>query len=130
MKILVGYDGSKVSNELLKTAHEHAAAFKADVHVLTSTPHTPEVHPKEIERMNQELEDIKQGFEAEGLNCETKLMIRSLTPGEDLIAYMRGHDIDQIIIGVKKRSKLGKFLMGSTAQFIIIEAPNNVLIVK
>ena len=130
MKILVGYDGSKAGNELLKTAHEHAAAFKAEVHVLMSTPHTPEVHPKEIDQMNKALEDVKKGFEVEGLKCETKLMIRSLTPGEDLIAYMTTHDIDQVIIGVKKRSKLGKFLLGSTSQFIILEAPNNVLIVK
>ncbi len=130
MKILVGYDGSKAGNELLKTAHEHAAAFKAEVHVLTTTPHTPEVHPDEIDRMNKELEDVKKGFEAVGLTCVTSLMIRSLTPGEDLIAYMNDHDIDQIIIGVKKRSKLGKFLLGSTTQFIILEAPNNVLIVK
>ncbi len=130
MKILVGFEGSKASNELLKTAHKHAEAFGAEVHILASTPHSPEVNSKEVERINNDLAGIKTGFTDKGLNCITKLIIRSLTPGEDLITYMNDHDIDEVIIGVKKRSKLGKFLLGSTAQFIILEAPCNVLIVK
>jgi nucleotide-binding universal stress UspA family protein len=31
MKILVGYDGSKVADDVIKLAHKHAKAFKADV---------------------------------------------------------------------------------------------------
>jgi nucleotide-binding universal stress UspA family protein len=31
MKILVGYDGSKVADDVIKLAHDHAKAFKADV---------------------------------------------------------------------------------------------------
>ena len=35
MKILVGYDGSKVAEDALKLAQKHARVFKADIHLLT-----------------------------------------------------------------------------------------------
>jgi nucleotide-binding universal stress UspA family protein len=35
-----------------------------------------------------------------------------------------------IIVGIRRRSKVGKLLMGSTAQYIILKAPCPVLTVK
>jgi len=36
MKILVGYDGSKVAKDSLKLAQKHARVFNADIHLMTS----------------------------------------------------------------------------------------------
>ncbi|MBT8339036.1 MAG: universal stress protein [Desulfatitalea sp.] len=130
MKILVGYDGAKHSGELIDTAVKHANAFKANVHILISTPYSPEVTPEKIEQTEKDLDRIKRRFKTEDLHCEIKVLSGSMTPAEDLVAYAIDHDIDEIIIGVKKRSKIGKFIMGSTAQYIIMEAPCNVLIAK
>jgi len=38
--------------------------------------------------------------------------------------------VDEIIVGVKRRSKVGKLLMGSTAQYVILQAPCPVVTVK
>jgi nucleotide-binding universal stress UspA family protein len=38
--------------------------------------------------------------------------------------------VDEIIIGIEKRSKVGKLLFGSNAQYIILEAPCPVVSVK
>ena len=51
-------------------------------------------------------------------------------PGEDLVRFANENEIDQIIIGVKNRSKVGKLLLGSNAHYIIMEAPCPVLAVK
>ena len=66
----------------------------------------------------------------EGIPCETHLGIRSLSQGEDLVNLTRDHKIDEIVIGVKKRSRVGKLLMGSTAQFIILNCECPVVLVK
>ncbi len=50
--------------------------------------------------------------------------------GEDLVRFAKDNDIDEIIIGVKRRSKVGKLVFGSTAQYVILKAPCPVLAVK
>ncbi len=56
--------------------------------------------------------------------------MRGLEAGEDLVRLAREEEIDEIYIGVKKRSKVGKFIFGSTAQYVILEAPCPVVTVK
>jgi len=38
--------------------------------------------------------------------------------------------IGEIIIGVRKRSKVGKLLLGSTAQYVVLHAPCPVITIK
>ncbi|MBW2582853.1 MAG: universal stress protein, partial [Deltaproteobacteria bacterium] len=52
------------------------------------------------------------------------------SPGEHLVYYAKDNNIDEIIIGVRRRSKVGKMVFGSTAQYVILEAPCPVLAVK
>jgi nucleotide-binding universal stress UspA family protein len=130
MKIAVGFDGSELSKVALKMAEAHARVFNAEIHVFTLTPHSPELNAPEIAAAEDKLKDIKMHLNKEGIPCETHLVIRSLTQGEDLVNLTRVHKIDEIIIGVKKRSRVGKFLMGSTAQFIILNCECPVVVVK
>jgi nucleotide-binding universal stress UspA family protein len=53
-----------------------------------------------------------------------------MTPGEDLVDFAKEQAVDEIIIGIKRRSKVGKLLFGSNAQYIIIKAPCPVVTVK
>jgi len=53
-----------------------------------------------------------------------------LTPGEDLVAIAKKNDVEEIIIGVKRRSKVGKMLFGSNAQYVILNAHCAVVAVK
>jgi nucleotide-binding universal stress UspA family protein len=130
MKIAVGFDGSELSEAALKMAENHARVFNAEIHVFTLTPHSPELNAPEVETAEARLKDIKARLNKGGIPCETYLVIRSLTQGEDLVNLTRVHKIDEIIIGVKKRSRVGKFLMGSTAQFIILNCDCPVVVVK
>ena len=130
MKILVGYNDSKVTENVLKLAHKHALAFKADVVIVTSLEQSAALKKEDIDKAESKLENLKKPFTADDIVCETHTSVSYQSPGEDLVRFAKDNDIDEIIIGVKRRSKVGKLVFGSTAQYVILKAPCPVLAVK
>ena len=130
MKILVGYDGTNSAKEALDLAKSHAKVFGASVEVVTSMQKGTESDRKDIEQAERGLEYAKSLLEEDGIACNTHLLIRGLTAGEDLVEFANENQIDQIVVGVKRRSKVGKLLMGSTAQYVILQAECPVITVK
>lgn len=130
MKILVGYDGSAVSKEALDLAGKHAKAFGAAVYLLTSLTRSHELQLEDIQKAERELEDIRKQFTAQGIACETHAIVSALSPGENLVEFATENEIDEIVIGVRRRSKVGKLLFGSNAQYVILQAECPVLAVK
>ena len=128
MKILVGYDGSDTSNKALDLAKEHAKAFNAKIYILHSK--LTDLPQKEHEKDRQDLEKVKSSLEKENISCETFLTIMNMMPGEHLVNFAEENEIDEIIVGVKKRSKVGKLILGSTAQYVILKASCPVATVK
>ena len=130
MKILVGYDGSNSAKDALVLAKKHAAAFNAEVVIVSSLTGGSATHAVEVEHATEDLEFAKKTFDDDGIPCTSKLLVRGMTPGEDIVDYAKEKAIDEIIIGIKRRSKVGKLLFGSNAQYIIIKAPCPVVTVK
>ncbi|NNF99016.1 MAG: universal stress protein [Desulfobacteraceae bacterium] len=130
MQILVGYDGSNSSKAAVGLAVKHAKAFSGTVHLAASLIKGTENELEEIANAENELEEVKKTFDAEGVACETHLLIRGMTPGEDLVEFAREKGIEEIIMGVKRRSKVGKMVFGSTAQFVILNADCPVVTIK
>ena len=130
MRILVGYDGSTSAKEALKLARKHALAFKGSVDIVTSMEKGTEQEQQAIEDAERGLEWAKTMFTDKGLDCRTHLLIRGLAPGEDILEFAKESNVDEIIVGVKRRSKVGKLLMGSTAQYVILQAKCPVVTVK
>lgn len=130
MKILVGYEASRVADEALKLAHKHAKAYGADLFIMTSLEQSPALKKEDIDKAESRLEKIKKPFIAEDISCETRATVSYQTPGEDLVNFAKENDVDEIIIGVKRRSKVGKLVFGSNAQYVILEAPCPVVSVK
>ena len=130
MKILVGYDGTNSAKEALNLAKIHAKAFGASVEVVSSMQKGTESERNDIEQAERGLEYAKSLFEEDGIACNTHLLIRGLSAGEDLVEFANENDISEIVVGVKRRSKVGKLLMGSTAQYVILQAGCPVVTVK
>ena len=130
MKFLVGYEDSKVAEAALKLALNHARAFGADIFIVTSLEQSHELQINDIEAVENKLEDLKRTYKIDDLHCETHAVVSQLTPGENLVEFSQDNNIDQIFIGVKKRSKVNKLVFGSNAQYIILEAPCPVVTVK
>ena len=130
MRILVGYDGSNSGKEALDLAKNHAIAFKGEIDVITSMLKGTEKEREDIDQAKRGLEYAEALFKENNIPCKTHLLIRGLTSGEDLVEFAKENSIDEIIVGVKRRSKIGKLLMGSTAQYVILNAHCPVVTVK
>jgi nucleotide-binding universal stress UspA family protein len=130
MKILVGYDGSNSGKEALDLAKNHAMAFKGEVDVITSMVKGTERERQDMDQAKRGLEYTEAFFKENNIPCKTHLLIRGLSSGEDLVEFAQENNIDEIIVGVKRRSKVGKLLMGSTAQYVILNAHCPVVTVK
>lgn len=130
MNILVGLDSSKIADDVIKLANKHAKAFKANVYIVTSLEQGPDLKKEDIDKAESKLEKIENSFKEDDIPCEAQSSVSFQSPGEDLVRFARDNDVDEIIIGVKRRSKVGKLVFGSTAQHIILKAPCPVVSVK
>jgi nucleotide-binding universal stress UspA family protein len=130
MKFLVGFDGSNSAKEALSLAINHAKAFNASIHIVTSMETGTMEETKAIEDAQKKLEYAEASVKEEGILADTHLLIRGMKAGEDLVQFATDNKADTIFIGLKRRSRVGKLLFGSTAQYVIIEAPCPVMTVR
>ena len=139
MKILAGFDDSNVSKEVLLAAIDQARAFDARLFVVTvMQPSAGLVQDEKadaeegtrIEDAQRRLEKVKDILKQKNISHETHLLMRGHDPAHDLLHFAAENEVNLIVIGVRRRSKVGKLLFGSTAQQVILKAPCPVLTVK
>ena len=130
MKILVGYNGSEVAKSALSLAKSYAKTFDAFVHVVTSLEGGVGEKIEEINEATENLKFAQDFLERDGIQCKTEQLVRGLTPGEDLVKFAKEKEIDHLFVGIEKKSKTRKMLLGSTAQYVILKAPCPVTSVK
>lgn len=51
-------------------------------------------------------------------------------PADSVLDEIRDHAVDRVVIGVKRRSPVGKALLGSVSQRLLLESPVPVVAVK
>ncbi len=130
MKILVGFNGYFVSKDAVDLAAKHAKAFNASVDIITMLEKGHALHLNDMEKADKALDEAKETLENLSIPCRTRTITNQLSAGENLVEFAEDHNIDMLIIGIKRRSKVSKILMGSTAQYVILNAPCPVLTIR
>ena len=130
MKILVGYRGTDVGKDLMDIAVKHAKAFDGEILIVTSMIGGDKSEMQKFTDAEKNLEQAKAYFDDFGVKSETHLLVRGFEAGEDIVKFAKEKNVDEIIMGVRSRSKVGKLIFGSTAQVVILEAHCPVLTVK
>jgi nucleotide-binding universal stress UspA family protein len=131
MKIVVGYDGSNVAKDALKLAQKHSKLLGAKIEAVKSVTRHHPLDFSLIQEAEEELErEIRSQLDGDITNYETRLLVSSNSTGQNLIEFAELIKSNEIIIGVRKRSKVGKLLLGSTAQYVILNAPCPVVTIK
>ncbi len=77
-----------------------------------------------------ELEHLRADLVATGVPHEIRAAADSLDPAEELLNAAEERGADFIVIGLRRRSPVGKLLLGSNAQRVLLDAACPVLAVK
>lgn len=129
-KYLVAYNGSVAAKSALALAKHQAQLRGSHIDVVTSMEGGPKEKPEVISEANFYLEEAGKDLEAAGISHGTYQLVRGLSPGEDIVKFAADNAVDFIFVGIEKKSRTQKLLLGSTAQFIILKAGCPVVTVK
>lgn len=137
-RILVPLDLEARSESALRYAARLAADEGADLvvlHVLTSAgldlddmSHSVEGKRPPFEETERRLADVVGRVAGEGVAVQTKVVFGDPVEEIQIVAAKEGCDL--VVITVKNRSKVGKLLLGSLAQDILLTVDQPVLCVR
>jgi nucleotide-binding universal stress UspA family protein len=85
---------------------------------------------EEAVAVKQALTTVQQELTADHVPFHIRNLVRGNEPSEDLIAMAEEYGAELIVIGLRRRSTVGKLLLGSNAQRVLMMAPCPVLAVK
>ena len=78
----------------------------------------------------QEVERVEKMLKDAGLNAEFKQFVRGKSAVEEIESLVESLQVSVLIIGLRKRSPVGKLIMGSVAQELLLSVSCPVLAVK
>ena len=130
MAIVVGYVPRAEGRAALRRGAEEARLRRTKLVVINSNRGGRDLDEKEAARHEKELGDVRAELDRDGIENEVRQLVRGNEPAEDLIAVAGEINADFIVIGLRRRTPVGKLIMGSNAQRILLEAPCPVLAVK
>jgi len=81
-------------------------------------------------RSEEDLTALEAKLKESGLEFDIRQLVRGFEPAEDLIGIAEDSGADLIVIGLRRRTPVGKLILGSNAQRILLDAPCPVLAVK
>ncbi len=128
MGIVVGYLATPEGRVALEAAAEEAQARSERLVVVVSD------RGDEAEEARQDLEaaldEVRQDLDERGVPYEVRLLTRGRDVAEDLIGTAEEISASLIVIGLRRRSPVGKLILGANAQRILLDAPCPVMAVK
>src|SRR6185436_9080353 len=98
--------------------------------VINSNRGGRDLNSSDAARQEADLADVRAQLGRDAIEHEVRLLVRGLEPPEDLIAVAEEEGADFIVIGLRRRTAVGKLILGSNAQRVLLEATCPVLAVK
>ena len=128
MIIVVGYSPTKPGQAALLAGIEEAQQRQASLVVLNASRGDATYDPGFAQPAD--LDWVRTTCTEAGLEFSVRQEVRGREPWEEIVDLLHEVNADLCVIGIRRRSAVGKMLMGSNAHHILIEAPCHVLSVK
>ena len=128
--VVVGYVPKPEGEAALDRAIDEAKLRDAKVVVVNSHRGGQEFDSSAARRAEDEMGAVKGRLDAAGVQYDLRQLVRGFEPAEDLISIAEASDAELIVIGLRRRSPVGKLILGSNAQRILLDAKCPVLAVK
>ena len=130
MTIVVGFVPTKEGRAALTRAVDEARMRRSRLVVINSNRGGRDFDEDATRAADTELQRVSEELTGDGLELEVRQLVRGNEPAEDLISVANETDADLIVIGLRRRTPVGKLILGSNAQRILLDAPCAVLAVK
>lgn len=128
--IVVGYVPKPEGKAALRRAAEEARLRQLKLVVVNSHRGGREFDRDDALESEAQLEEVKSELSEAGVEFEVRQLVRGLDPAEDLVNVAKEVSAEFIVIGLRRRSPVGKLILGSNAQRVLLDAPCPVLAVK
>ncbi len=125
--VVVGYAHGELGRAALAAAVDEARLHGDDLLVLNATRGDSYADPDFAGE--DQLRELEAELTATGVGYRVEQRV-GREPAREVVAAISEHRARLVVIGLRRRSPVGKFLMGSTAQSILLDAPCPVLAVK
>jgi nucleotide-binding universal stress UspA family protein len=128
--VVVGYVAKPEGEAAVEQGIAEARLRNAALIVVNSHRGGRDFDSDDSTRVDQDLAALEAKLKASGLDYDVRQLVRGFEPAEDLISIAETSDADLIVIGLRRRTPVGKLILGSNAQRILLDAPCPVLAVK
>jgi nucleotide-binding universal stress UspA family protein len=128
--VVVGWIGTPEGQAAVEAAVEETRRRKGRLVVVHSARGDREGEAETVLEIRDALAELATRLTAEGLDITVRDLVRGNDPADDLIEVADKENAALIVIGLRRRSPVGKLLMGSNAQEILLRADCPVLAVK
>jgi nucleotide-binding universal stress UspA family protein len=130
MRIVVGFLRSPEGRAALARAVSEARLRDAELLVVHSARGGERDEASEIRAYRDEFAQVQKDLDASGVTYRIVDYARGNSPAQDLLAAAGEHDAGLLVVGIRRRSPVGKLVLGSNAQEILLQADCPVLAVK
>jgi nucleotide-binding universal stress UspA family protein len=128
--VVVGFVPKPEGDAALRTAISEARLRGASLVVVNSHRGGSEYDADTSIQADKDMDAVRETLEGSGLKYEVRQLVRGFEPAEDLISIAESSGAELIVIGLRRRSPVGKLILGSNAQRILLDAHCPVLAVK
>lgn len=130
MTIVVGYVPTREGEAALERALEECLLRRQKLVVIHSDRGGSQMTGEATQQNEDDLQRIRTRLDDAGVEGDVRGLIRGKEPAEDLLAVAEETDAELIVIGLRRRTPVGKLILGSNAQRVLLDAPCAVIAVK